>query len=303
MNRTLVFVILVCFAALLIWRLTAPAIPEKEDVEALQVAVSELLPVALAQERAERTSLLEETRARSQRVAGYVAGTPTEITQAQEELAETTRAFEEEGDALRAPAEAAAARVDEAVAALESFAGEMGIHQRNARCGEDGCGGQCDECPLDQLCVELHCHCVPACDNRECGSDGCGGRCGAGVCGENQLCTDAGRCAPIETEETCKPNCRTEPAGPRSRVVAGQIDHGVSRRGASFRPHPDRDAAATIRDQLDQRARALEARTQAHRERSAKMQTLQESLQKEREIPPYFPKYNFFWIFKSALTQ
>ena len=91
--------ILIGFGALLVWRVTAPAIPEKDDVEALHVAVSELLPVALAQEKAERSALLEETRARSQRVAGYVAGTPHEITNAREQLAETTRAFEEEGDA------------------------------------------------------------------------------------------------------------------------------------------------------------------------------------------------------------
>jgi hypothetical protein len=268
-------VILLIFLGVAIWRFTAPAIPEKEDVEALQVAITELLPVALEQEKTERATLLKEVRKRSQRVADFLEGTPSEIADAQTQMLETTRSFEAESDALRAPAEAAATTIDEAVAASASFVGDMGLHRYSTRCGGDGCGGECPKCPLEQLCVDLFCHCVPACGNRECGSDGCGGRCGKGVCGEDERCDDAGRCSDLESLEICTPNCRTTPAGPHTQVVTGSRDHGVTRQGARFQPYPHRDAAAEIRDRLTQKSQSLRAQTQAHRDRGEKIRALQ----------------------------
>ena len=57
------------------------------------------------------------------------------------------------------------------------------------KCGDDGCGGSCGECPGDQdACVGGQCVCQPSCEGKKCGDDGCGESCGA--CNDGNPCTD-----------------------------------------------------------------------------------------------------------------
>ena len=71
-------------------------------------------------------------------------------------------------------------------------------------CGDDGCGGQCGECPAGPwLCAAGRCYCVPACNGLECGADGCGGSCGA--CGGGESCV-GGTCV-------CVPDCEDRHCG------------------------------------------------------------------------------------------
>jgi hypothetical protein len=59
-------------------------------------------------------------------------------------------------------------------------------------CGDDGCGGNCGECPdAHDICQEGECVCVPDCVGKACGPDGCQGTCGTcntGVCFEGACC-------------------------------------------------------------------------------------------------------------------
>ncbi len=63
-----------------------------------------------------------------------------------------------------------------------------------AECGNDGCGGECGQCPPGQVCVVATCviDCLPQCDSKDCGDDGCGGTCGQ--CAPQYTCI-AGVCA------------------------------------------------------------------------------------------------------------
>jgi hypothetical protein len=62
-------------------------------------------------------------------------------------------------------------------------------------CGKNGCGGSCGTCPAGQICNYLgHCVCVPQCQGKECGSDGCGGECGQ--CPADMVCNMFGLCEP-----------------------------------------------------------------------------------------------------------
>lgn len=54
-----------------------------------------------------------------------------------------------------------------------------------ATCGDDGCGGECGECPPGKSCFEGSC-CQPSCEPDQCGPDGCGGECLD--CGEGYYC-------------------------------------------------------------------------------------------------------------------
>ena len=67
-------------------------------------------------------------------------------------------------------------------------------------CGDDGCGGTCGSCTDGSECTpEGSCGCAPACDGKSCGDDGCGGSCGE--CGEGESCNAGGQCDP------CVPSC------------------------------------------------------------------------------------------------
>ena len=70
-------------------------------------------------------------------------------------------------------------------------------------CGDDGCGGQCGECPGDNTyCMENQCVCVPSCAGATCGSDGCDGSCGTCV-GYQKTCYQ-GNCCDIKcTNKKC----------------------------------------------------------------------------------------------------
>ncbi len=57
-------------------------------------------------------------------------------------------------------------------------------------CGDDGCGGSCGTCPLDNCdIVTGTCPCVPDCSDKTCGDDGCGGSCGE--CPDGTSCESA----------------------------------------------------------------------------------------------------------------
>jgi len=80
-------------------------------------------------------------------------------------------------------------------------------------CGDDGCGGSCGACKLNEECTAGKCGCPgvqcnggcckagavclaqgccqPGCQGKECGSDGCDGTCG--TCGVNENCV-SGQC-------------------------------------------------------------------------------------------------------------
>jgi hypothetical protein len=77
--------------------------------------------------------------------------------------------------------------------------GECCIQQcQGKECGPDGCGGQCGQCPQNNICtIEAKCLCLPNCTGKQCGDDdGCGDSCGEctvdctahGQCGAGQLC-------------------------------------------------------------------------------------------------------------------
>jgi hypothetical protein len=62
-------------------------------------------------------------------------------------------------------------------------------------CGNDGCGGNCGNCPLAApYCMENKCkvNCTPHCEAKECGDDGCGGSCGN--CPATYECSSDGLC-------------------------------------------------------------------------------------------------------------
>ena len=79
-------------------------------------------------------------------------------------------------------------------------------------CGEDGCGGSCGECPVEEICYAsgICGPCEPACQGKECGEDGCGGSCGE--CPVGQACGPAGDCAPCNADCEGK-NCGTDGCG------------------------------------------------------------------------------------------
>lgn len=96
----------------------------------------------------------------------------------------------------------------------------------NARCGNDGCGGTCGECPDGSLCEAGNCTCVPNCDGTTCGDDGCGGSCGE--CGEFMACED-GEC--VEAYGACcyPPNalCQNELEANCVSWAGNFIGHGT----------------------------------------------------------------------------
>jgi N-acetylneuraminic acid mutarotase len=90
-------------------------------------------------------------------------------------------------------------------------------------CGDGACAPDegCANCPSDCSCGDgqncepqaNQCVCAPQCDGRICGPDGCGGSCGG--CGDDEFCTEAGRCDDVpaqcgnnvcEDDESCL-NC------------------------------------------------------------------------------------------------
>ena len=74
------------------------------------------------------------------------------------------------------------------------------------KCGDDGCGGTCGECPPGWSCNGARCDefCVPACEGIECGDDGCGNSCGE--------CPDPGPCEHGVCQ--CAPSCSGKECGP-----------------------------------------------------------------------------------------
>ena len=71
-------------------------------------------------------------------------------------------------------------------------------------CGDDGCGGNCGECPEGKACQNGQCNCVPDCTGKECGDDGCGGECGPCV-GAQEVC--------IGDQCVCQPACAGKQCG------------------------------------------------------------------------------------------
>jgi hypothetical protein len=67
------------------------------------------------------------------------------------------------------------------------------------QCGDDGCGGNCGNCPQNEACDAGQCICVPSCVGKQCGSDDCGGSCGN--CPNGEDCNEAsGQCESTEPE-------------------------------------------------------------------------------------------------------
>ena len=95
-------------------------------------------------------------------------------------------------------------------------------------CGDDGCGGQCGECPGRlPICEDGECvsDCVPQCEFKECGPDGCGESCGK--CGLQYDCVEDGGIA------KCQPDCiaicsglECGPAGEEGECDCGTCDDG-----------------------------------------------------------------------------
>ena len=74
------------------------------------------------------------------------------------------------------------------------------------QCGDNGCGGDCGECPGGYACDNFgYCLCQPYCDGKQCGNDGCGGSCG--TCGAGDVCNYMGKCV-------CMPKCQNKQCGP-----------------------------------------------------------------------------------------
>ena len=78
-------------------------------------------------------------------------------------------------------------------------------------CGPDGCGDTCGDCDAGLICSDSgRCRpvdCVPDCKQRECGDDGCGAPCGA--CGAGELCAEVeGKCVAGGTCDHLKPVCK-----------------------------------------------------------------------------------------------
>jgi len=91
---------------------------------------------------------------------------------------------------------------------------------------DDDCDGAVDDggdlCPLGEACVDGACACEPRCHGRQCGDDGCGGSCGA--CGVNDTCDAAGQCAWNGT--TCSGvTCPTLPGYTLSCNAAGLCEY------------------------------------------------------------------------------
>ncbi len=78
------------------------------------------------------------------------------------------------------------------------------------QCGNNGCGGQCGQCPTGQSCNPSgNCvpGCQPNCSGRQCGNNGCGGSCG--TCPTGQTCDTSGKC-----QNNYQPNCSNKECGP-----------------------------------------------------------------------------------------
>lgn len=75
--------------------------------------------------------------------------------------------------------------------------------QNRGTCMVDASGAGacvCDEGYAVDPDDPFRCNCVPQCDGRECGDDRCGGQCG--FCGDNEFCTDGGRCQEFDEPDT-----------------------------------------------------------------------------------------------------
>jgi hypothetical protein len=73
-------------------------------------------------------------------------------------------------------------------------------------CGDDGCKGNCGNCPSSQTCgQDGKCSgtgCISVCDGKNCGDDdGCGNPCQEGICPQGQTCI-SGKCG-----TPCISNC------------------------------------------------------------------------------------------------
>ena len=73
-------------------------------------------------------------------------------------------------------------------------------------CGDDGCKGNCGNCPSEQTCgQDGKCSgtgCISVCDGKNCGDDnGCGKPCQEGICPSGQTCI-SGKCG-----TACISNC------------------------------------------------------------------------------------------------
>ncbi len=75
------------------------------------------------------------------------------------------------------------------------------------QCGDNGCGGVCGTCAVDETCSPAGtCDCVAQCTGKSCGSNGCSGTCG--TCGAGEACSAAQTC------EVCTPDCAGKTCGP-----------------------------------------------------------------------------------------
>lgn len=76
-------------------------------------------------------------------------------------------------------------------------------------CGDNGCGGSCGSCPVNETCSVDGTECMPCrpnCEGKVCGSDGCTGSCG--TCPTNETCSvDGTKCI------GCTPNCGSRTCG------------------------------------------------------------------------------------------
>jgi len=88
-------------------------------------------------------------------------------------------------------------------------------------CGDDGCGGACGICEIQDECVAGACVCVPACEGKECGDDGCGGECGQ--------CTDGSACA---LDECVAGMCESPPVVGHCAICGACVPAGSVRGGS-----------------------------------------------------------------------
>ncbi len=93
-------------------------------------------------------------------------------------------------------------------------------------CGDDGCGGQCGQCPAGSKCEGHTCICDPSCAGKECGGDGCGGSCGS--CNLQHECLD-GLCVCVPV--TCD----------SIDYQCGQFDDGCGGKIGCYAECPDKE--------------------------------------------------------------
>ena len=99
----------------------------------------------------------------------------------------------------------------------------------NKSCGDDGCGGTCGSCGLNEACKAGNCVCAPNCGAKQCGNDGCGGNCGQ--CPAGSACSATGMC---ESTANCPVNGTGVSVGKQIKNITWNLASGQTLELHSF---------------------------------------------------------------------